>query len=67
MVIENSGWDYNVTAHKNELNASLRDLVEGCKNKILLKLIAKAQKDNQIELKEIINEAFLSLNEKFNQ
>lgn len=40
LLIKKSGWENNVTSHENELKASLKDIVEGCKSKILLKLIA---------------------------
>jgi hypothetical protein len=38
LVIEGSGWENKVSAHRNDLNSQIVSLINNCKDKILAKL-----------------------------
>jgi|LauGreDrversion4_2_1035121.scaffolds.fasta_scaffold228475_1 hypothetical protein len=56
LVIEGSGWENKVSAHRNDLNSHIVTLVNNCKDKLLAKLQQNAQKANEARIKDMIHD-----------
>ena len=67
LVVEGSGWEKHTTLYRQELEATLKDAVSNCKEKLLNRLQQTSQKMYELQMKTFIHDHTQRLPEKLNE